>query len=244
MKRVIHWLLDILFPKYCLGCNKENSYLCKDCFAAIPILQNAHCFLCGLRSPTGHVCKKCKNKFHPALSGLLIASNWNNLLLRQIIYKYKYSFIKELSQPLSQIIIKFLLNLNFILLNSQFIIIPVPLHKRRLQWRGFNQAELLAQEISGFLGIPINNQILERARYTLPQAEIKSKQERYQNIKNVFKVNEKINSTSLNNPLNIKSKIIILIDDICTTTSTLEECAKTLKPLGPKEIWALAIARG
>lgn len=75
LQKIFNWFLDLVLPKYCLGCRKENFYVCDDCFKQIKILSSINCFICGRRSPTGRICKKCKNKFHPALNGLLVASD-------------------------------------------------------------------------------------------------------------------------------------------------------------------------
>jgi len=240
MHDLLNWSLDCIFPKYCIGCKKEGFYVCQNCLSLIPILSHANCFLCGRRSPNGHICNNCNDKFHPKLKGLLVASDWNNLLLRQIIYTYKYKFIKELSEPLSYIMIKFLETIRFN--NCKFdelVLIPVPLNKKRLIWRGYNQAEFLAQKISEYYLIPVNSEILKRSRSTLPQVEIKNRNERQKNILGAFKINENMNGN-----FDLKNKIVILVDDVCTTSATLEECANVLKPLKPKEIFGLVIARG
>jgi predicted amidophosphoribosyltransferase len=175
INKIKNYLLDLFFPKYCLSCGKENFYICPECFSAIAIQKNIHCFLCGRRSPTGYVCKNCREKNHPVLNGLLVASDWSNLLLRQIIYEYKYRFVKELSEPLSKIMIKFLETCQLINLpTDQLILIPVPLHPHRLLWRGFNQAEFLAKKISAHFNWPLFNDVLIRCRHTLPQMDIKS----------------------------------------------------------------------
>jgi len=238
-----NWFLDCLFPKYCLGCSKEDSYICNDCFDTIPVLQHTNCFLCDKRSPSGFICEKCKIKIHPKLNGLLAASSWNSPLLRQMIYQYKYNFIKELSEPLTQLIIRYLENINFFNNNASTndsILVPVPLHKRRLVWRGFNQAQLLAQKVGDHFQIPVSNIILKRSRSTLPQVEIKNKNQRRKNIQGAFKIvyeQSKVYDS-------VKNKTVILVDDVCTTSATLEECAKVLQPLKPQAILGLVIARG
>jgi len=230
--------LDIIFPKYCLGCGQEGSYLCFKCSLAIPLQKSITCFFCDHRSPTGYVCRKCRRKHHPALAGLLVASHWNNLLLRQIIYEYKYRFIKELSEPLSKIMINFLENIKLTNWQTdQLILVPVPLHPRRILWRGFNQAEILAKEIGRHFNLPSIADTLIRQRHTLPQMDIHDQIKRSKNVAAAFALSEK-------KSVSLKNKVVILVDDICTTGSTLEECAKALKPLKPKEIWGLVIARG
>lgn len=231
------FILDLLFPKFCLGCQKEGFYICHQCFEKIEINKFSNCFICGKRTSDNQVCQNCQRK--TKLTGLLIASDWENLLLRQIIYEYKYRFIKDLSKPLGQIMINYLKSHQ--LINSstnQIILIPIPLHSRRFVWRGFNQAELLAQEVGKYFNLSVRTDILKRTRHTLPQMDIKEQKERQENISQAFSWNPDFNQEI------IKNKIIILIDDVCTTGSTLEECAKIFKPLKPKEIWGLVIARG
>jgi len=234
--------LDCLFPKHCLGCNKEGSHLCDRCFASLPISKGITCFACGRRSTQGYACKACRKKSYLKLSGLLVASDWNNPLLKQLIYAYKYNFLKELSTSLSIIASEYLRAYFLDRLQSQEIIfVSVPLHPRRLAWRDFNQAELLTKTIGEILDIPIAEKILIRNRYTLPQAEIHNQVERKLNLKEAFSLAK--NLTQKNKDL-LKNKIVILVDDVATTGATIQECAKILRPLSPKEIWGLVIARG
>ncbi|MBI4709456.1 MAG: ComF family protein [Candidatus Portnoybacteria bacterium] len=174
-----------------------------------------------------------------------------------MIYECKYRFIKDLTKPLGEIL-KIFLETNKLtnpvlsevkgwqterLTNwetDKLILIPVPLHKKRLLWRGFNQAGLIALKINEDFKIPVLNNLIFRSRHTPPQMEIKNNLEREKNIFSAFRLNS--NFDLKNNP--IKNNVVILIDDICTTGSTLNECAKILKPLKPKEIWGLVIARG
>ncbi|KKT24430.1 MAG: Phosphoribosyltransferase [Parcubacteria group bacterium GW2011_GWA2_43_9b] len=243
--KIAHWYLDLIFPKFCLGCGQEGSHLCLGCFDTLPITKSTACFICGKRSPSGQACQNCRRKHHSFLSGILIASDWNNLLLRQIIYGYKYQFIKELAASLSQLMINFLqTNKPTNWSTDELILIPVPLHGRRLAWRGFNQAEILTKKISGYFNTELNQSLLIRRRYTLPQKEISNQKERVVNIKSAFALSPKLNLPNNTNNNLIKNKIIILVDDVCTTGSTLEDCARALSPLKPKEIWGLVIARG
>ncbi len=162
-----------------------------------------------------------------------------------MIYGYKYNFVKELAEPLSRIIINFLETIDFVSIEDEdvklndLILVPVPLHKRRALWRGFNQAELLCRNIGKNFDLETKT-ILKRTRNTLPQAEIANRDERRKNIQNAFAISDDFK----NRADEFKNKIFILVDDVCTTTATLEECAKVLKILKPKEILGLVIARG
>lgn len=248
MKKFLNFLLDLLFPKLCLSCSQEGFYVCPECLKKVPIQKNLYCYICGKRTPHGKICLNCKSKTGSKLTGILIASDWNNLLVRQMIYEYKYRFIKDLSLPLAQLLIIFLNQSGFFSQNlplniDSYVFIPVPLHPRRLAWRGFNQAEFLAKHLNEYLKISLINNLIIRPRHTPPQMDIADKLERIKNVSSAFKLNPDFE----NKPLTcsqVRNKVVILVDDICTTGSTLEECAKVLKPLKPKEIWGLVLARG
>jgi len=237
------FILDILFPKFCLNCKKEGSYLCSDCLSLIDISDRIYCPFCKypkivLDKRTCKSCRKTKN-----LDGLYCATSYNNFIVKNLINKYKYEpFIKELKTSLSLLIIYHLLiinnsiseNTNIKEIFKDFLIIPVPLSKKKIKRRGFNQSEEIAKELSTFLQIPLINNCLLKIKETFPQAQLKEK-EREENIKNVF---------ICNTPEKIKNRKILLIDDVFTTGSTMEECAKVLKKSGAKEVWGVVIARG
>jgi competence protein ComFC len=120
------------------------------------------------------------------------------------------------------------------------IIIPVPLHKRKLRYRGFNQSQLLANAISDNLAPPIKIRtadILERKKYNPAQMEIKNYQKRIENVKNIFSLRPDFDKIMLRN------KIVLLVDDIATTGATLQECTKVLKENGVKKVFAVVAAR-
>lgn len=227
-------ILDFFYPKFCISCNKENTYLCPDCFSKIKLFPSSTCPYCNSRSFEGLICKNHRKN----LKGFISAVPYSENILRKIIDAQKYSFIKELSKPLAFLIFKFLKEnpeIEFFKNPTNFVIIPIPLHSRRLRWRGFNQAEEIAKELSPLLKIPIETKILSRKKYTKSQARLKEK-EKIENVKGAFDVNIKFIK-------NIKNKKIILVDDVATTLSTLEEAAKTLK-VGAKETWGLTVAKG
>ncbi len=234
LKKIHAFALDLLFPKTCINCGKEGFYICQNCFEKIELNKFSACYVCNRHTLDNYVCQECKSK--TKLTGMLVASQWENELLRQLIYEYKYRFIKEISKPLSQILINYIKMTNKRLLNIDNLFISfVPLHTKRAHWRGFNQAELLAKELCNRLNIPFGS-LLTRHKNTSPQAEMKKQKDRQKNIDQAFSL--------IRNPPVLKDKNVLLIDDICTTGATLEECAKALKPLKPKEVWGLVLARG
>ncbi|MEA2007116.1 MAG: ComF family protein [Patescibacteria group bacterium] len=231
--------LDLLFPIKCIGCGLEKKFICNDCLKKIPLKSLQNCPVCE-RAITlnGEVCKTCKNSSSFPLKGLFVASDYKDPLLSKAIHLYKYKFAHELVFSLGQILEKALSRHGG---PAPDVIIPIPLHKRRLRWRGFNQAFLLAQHLSENLlphmTIPIQNELVVRSRYAGSQMKVKDYTARFQNVSGAFQINDEANSFVL------KKKNVLLVDDICTTGATLSECAKQLQKLHPKSISAIVLAR-
>lgn len=223
-------ILDTFFPIQCLGCGKFDQWICDNCHKTFPILTEQHCPICKKNiTQNGEVCFACQKKEDPDLTGVFIASTYQSELLKTTVHHYKYRFVEKLSEPLALLIAQALQNSK---LPTPDLIIPVPLHKRRLRWRGFNQAKTLADSLD--LNIPIINNVLIRKKYTIPQVKMKNKNQRMKNLNGAFEIK---------NTEKIKDKKILLVDDIITTGTTLSICATILKQAGAKEIRALVIAR-
>jgi ComF family protein len=203
------YFLDLMFPIHCLGCNKEGSHLCDDCVDSIPLEIS--------QTRTQYV------------DHLYSATNFDHPLLNRALKEFKYRFVKDLSQPLAKIIKRMLRENNLVF--NYFIAIPVPLSKKRINWRGFNQAELIAKHLDW--GITTN--IIFRKKSSKPQADIENKEERSLNVEDNFEINSKID---------VKNKNFVLIDDVATTGSTLNECAKIIKQNGAKTVIGITVAHG
>jgi len=165
------------------------------------------------------------------LDRLFFATVFKNQIVKKLIHNYKYPpFINELSNILSDMII---VHLTFIGMKSQlsdFILAPIPISKKRLNYRGFNQAEELAKKLSLRLNLKTKN-VLIKTRETDSQVDL-DKDQRKKNIENVFSLAE-----------DIKGKNILLIDDVFTTGATIDEAARILKQNGAKQVWAAVVAR-
>lgn len=234
LAKIKNLFLDLFFPKKCLGCGKADIYICNDCFNKIEINPNNTCFFCGKITWQGKICLECKKENY--LDRLIFVTEYANPLIRELIKSLKYHFVQELAKPLSKLLIKTLENFNLTFLPKEdFLIIPVPLYKSRERFRGFNQAELLAREISDYFKIPISINVLKRKLHTYPQAKIKDMKKRKKNLENIFETNPEES---------VAGKTIILIDDVITTGATLIEAAKILKQSNAKEVWAITIAKG
>ena len=215
--KVKNFILDLLYPRFCFNCGREGSYLCEDCQSILGVL-NTH--------------QKHQTQ---TLKDLYFALPYQETLIKNLIQKFKYQlFVKGLAISLTSLIITHFQLLDNKLNFSGFTLIPVPLEKSKLKWRGFNQTEEIGKELARFLKIPLVNNVLVKTKETLPQVEL-SDEERKENVKDVF---------SIKNEYQILGKKILLVDDIYTTGSTLEECAKVLKKAGVKEIIGIVVARG
>jgi len=124
------------------------------------------------------------------------------------------------------------LNYYKIPLSKQTIIMPIPLHPRKERVRGFNQADLLAHDLAKHLSLTIDTHTLVRTAYNTPQTRLHA-QERRANVENIF---------SIRNREKVYKKIVVLLDDVKTTGSTLEQAAHILKQAGAKEIWTITFA--
>lgn len=231
--QIKNFLLNVFFPKFCLGCGQEGTYFCEDCQACLEISEENFC-LC--ENPKRLIeAGKCRNCQPKKLDSLYFAGAYQNKLIKKLIHQFKYEpFIKELAGPLTDLIIT-----HFLLLKKSEetwkgkILIPIPLFKRNLKRRGFNQAEEITKNLAKILEIPSSN-CLVKIKETPSQTEL-SGREREKNIKGTF---------SVKNKELIKNRKVILVDDIYTTGATMNEAAKILKEAGAKEVEGIVVARG
>jgi len=153
-------------------------------------------------------------------------------VLKEAIHSFKFGAHLRLLPIFTELVINFAMR--YIDIDTFDVVVPVPLHKTKLREREFNQAQLLAKDFSDKKSLPINSWGLKKIRNTKPQTEF-NKDKRRSNIKNAFKVTD---SSCF------KDKKILLMDDVFTTGSTLNECAKMLTESGAKSVECLVVARG
>ncbi|MBI4919747.1 ComF family protein [Candidatus Azambacteria bacterium] len=259
-----NFLLDLIFPRYCPGCKKEIasnrlSPICDDCFDKIALNSGIQCHVCGLRNnysdclpardiPEGH--KKCQKE--TSLQGIFSAGRYEDPILREMIHLFKYQSVESFKTPLSRLIIGYLTkeNLAEVFGENGIVLSPIPLTLRRKIKRGFNQSELLAEEIGKFLNCPVAN-LLKRKKFSGPQAEISDWKKRKENIFGAFAINEPIfpiltkTAACRRRAANFDGiKKVILVDDVSTSGATLEEAARVLKNAGIKEVYGIVAAKG
>ncbi len=202
--KIFKKILAVLFPSKCLGCKKENEILCQDCLIKIS------------RPDT------------PYLNGVHIAANYQDPVLKKALWMLKYQGVKQLAKPLADLTKERVWKK---LKTEDWLIVPVPLSKKKLRNRGYNQAELIAKEISP----NILTDVLFKKFHTKSQVEVKDKEERLANI---------IGSFGITNPEKIRGKKIILLDDVRTTGATTREAKKVLRSAGAKKVVGVVVARG
>jgi ComF family protein len=226
MKNTFRSLLDALFPPCCCGCRRSGFTLCPSCLAAIPLITPPLCQHCGTPLLHGR-CLNCV-KGLVKLQGLRVVGLYQEPL-RSYILQLKYAGCTALAGPLGS-----LLAYSFQRYCLQAdVIVPVPLHAQRQKARGYNQSQLLACACAQTLHIPCNDRLVTRVRATHVQASLPA-QERQKNVSQAFRCTR---------PQEVMGRRVLLIDDVCTTGSTLEACAAPLLQAGARAVWGLVLAR-
>lgn len=224
-------ILDIFFPPVCISCGKnltDVETICPACIETIPLNSSLFCGQCGARLPVNE--KICHFGF-PYILGA--ATTYKNETVRGLVKELKFGLIKNAKRPLAELLIHYADNTG--VMGKDWIVVPVPLGKKRLRERGFNQAELIAEIFAGHFSLPLEKDGFIRRKETTPQSEIKKIGDRAKNTKDCFEVTM---------PEKFAGRKIILIDDVSTSGSTFFEAAGTLKKSGAKKIIALAVAKG
>jgi ComF family protein len=234
LKTSLKAILDFFLPGFCLFCHsplgpESASLACPQCLEEIALIPQPFCSCCGapFRGAVGleHLCQDCLTN-PPPFSRARAVAFYDGLVL-QAIHRLKYQRQLIYAKFLGQILAA---AGALELVNAADLLVPVPLHPRRLRRRGFNQAILLART---FPDLPLGLEVLVRRRPTLPQLKL-SPQERQINVKGAFAVPD---------PSAINGKSILLVDDVYTTGATVKECARALRRAGVAKVEILTVAR-
>ena len=220
--------LDLLFPRRCVGCEEEGSFLCARCEAALPRLVAPFCRLCAQPLTSSELCSRCREAPPPGLEGIR-APYLMEGAVRDCVHRLKYQDFRALGRVLGGLLAAYASELAL----PASVLVPVPLHPRRLRARGYNQAALLAQEMGRRMGVPVAEGALRRSRAAPPQARSSDVEARRRNVEGSFIVRD-------GSPA---GRAVLLVDDVCTTGSTLSACASALKAAGAASVWAVTAAR-
>lgn len=222
--KVTETLLRLVFPPKCIFCKKilhigRELEICTNCFEKINFIKKPLFIDNNLQIQD------------PTRYSIACVCEYSSII-KDVIVKYKFldkpSFCRAFGLLLAQRVLETYSDIKFDMLVS------VPLHKKREKERGYNQANLIAQQVSSITGIKNNSKVIKRVINTKPQSLL-GKEERQGNLDNAFTIVK---------PEVIKEKTILLIDDVLTTGATLEHCIKSLKHAGAKNIYGAVIATG
>jgi len=237
-------LIDLIFPPRCLICQAflqdqntlqggQDLPFCQACFNDFTVIRSPICSLCGRPFSDGaerdRVCEDCLRK-RPSYDVARAPYLYDGALMTAI-HELKYAQRSHLADSLGSLLASFAQTWIGELKGS--LIMPVPLHPRRLRARGFNQSLLLARCVASKTGSDLDFLSLRRTKFTKPQTELTS-EERKKNVRKAFEVMK---------PELVKGRTILLVDDVATTGSTLNECAKALKRAGAESVLCLVLAR-
>jgi len=229
---------EVIFPSRCLGCSEilhpfTGQMFCPECNDKVNFIDGSMCPVCGTTfsdSPAeDHLCGECLEK-KPYFSAARAVFSYEDIILNAI-HQFKYH--RDIST--GKILASFVADFSFpdIDFSDCSLILPVPLHVKRLRERGFNQSLILARALGKKHHIPVSFSLLKRKLFTPTQAG-SNKKERKQNIKGAFQITH---------PQKIAGQNIILVDDVYTTGATVNECSKILIRAGAEKVSVLTLAR-
>ncbi len=223
-------LIDQLFPRYCLMCNRVGDYLCKECLKSrVHICWDTYCCVCGAKAKKGLIHSECKE--YTYLDGHIFVTSYDEGV-KELIMQGKYSFNYNNFVFMGELMSKFLKFYNF---SHDLTLVPIPSTPRKRRLRGFNQSEIMCETISRKTGYK-SVKLLKKIKEVTAQADLTG-EERRLNLKDTFSIN-----SIAQNKLQ-KHKSIVLIDDVFTTGSTLNECARVLKENGFDKIYGYTFAK-
>jgi ComF family protein len=236
MKFFLDACKDLVFPAHCLECDrrlplKRPPLFCDDCLSDISFIGSPYCTCCGLPFQSGHGqhhCSQCHVKpysFDLARAAVLYQEPVSSLI-SSLKFNGQLTGLPTLAALAES-------STGFSDLSEPEIILPVPLHDRRLRERGFNQAAVLAHAIFKKRRKKITTAILVRNRATIPQTGLSGRLRR----KNLF------GAFSIKQPKMVQGKRILLIDDVFTTGSTVNECARTLRKHGAEQVEVFTLCK-
>ena len=219
--------LDLLFPQYCVGCGKEGDFLCSSCRQSLPEITPPLCPRCGRPQSSGILCPSCV-AWQAKIDGIRSPFRFDGVM-RQAIHQLKYRNLRALVIPLAKLLHDYLIAYPL----SAEVLVPVPLHPKRLRERGYNQSGLLAQELGKLTNLPVVEGCLIRRHHTPPQARTTTVEERWSNTADAFVCRDR----------ELRDRSVLLIDDVSTSGATLDACAAALKDAGANSVWGLVVAR-
>ncbi len=218
-------LLDLFFPPRCPGCGHVGDLFCRACRAEVEPIVQLVCQRCGRPTIQDALCSDCR-PYDSKLDGIVAAVVFAGPV-REAIHSLKYANGRALAVPLAGYMVEAWRRADL----PADCIVPVPLHASRRAERGYNQSALLARVLGPAVGVPVDEKLVTRRKATRQQALLNAA-ERRENVRDAFICRG-----------GVVGKQIVLVDDVCTTGSTLEACGAALRAAGATSVWALTLAR-
>lgn len=234
LKKIPEILINLVFPRRCPVCDEIvvpfGELVCPTCHAGIRYVSEPTCIKCGkeMNQEEEEYCHDCANKVHQYERGMAL---YGYKGMSDSIYRFKYRGRQEYAQFYGMELAEHLGD-RIRGLHADALI-PVPIHFTKKRKRGYNQAQLIAAQLSKQLQIPMYSGLISRCRKTAPQKDLSGK-ERQNNLKKAFKMNRN----------DVKLDTIVIIDDIYTTGSTIDAMADVLKSAGVTHVYYVALAIG
>lgn len=230
--KLFHQVLDLLLPPRCISCQTivtMDKTLCEHCWGEANFICAPFCKCCGLPFefdvPDGALCLDCARQRPPFVEARSVFAYDD--FSRRLVLSFKHGDRPDLAPTLAH----WMARSAPTMIEQSDVILPVPLHWRRLMARRFNQAALLSKEISTLTQTPWRTDLLHRVRNTTPQGHL-SRIARQKNLKNAFSCRKSIHGMR-----------VLLIDDVLTTGATLLNCTNALHKAGALEVRVLTLAR-
>ena len=239
LQRLGRGALDLVYAPRCLLCGQpltsDDDHVCAACSAGLPLISGAHCPHCyrpiRTRSGTDQLCGACRLHPRGPVTRVAAAGEYRGGL-RELIHLYKYSRYQFLADRLAELVLR--QGESAGIFDGVDWLVPIPLHWTRARWRGFNQARELADRCAVRTGIGVlPRRDFVRVRRTTPQVCLNAAG-RAENIRGAFVVRR---------GERIEGACLLLLDDVLTTGSTANECARALRSAGAREVRALVIGR-
>ncbi|MDH4183080.1 MAG: ComF family protein [Nitrospinota bacterium] len=233
--------LGALFPSSCLSCRQPRPIaeagLCQQCLGTLRYPPLNLCAICAasldftyeIDTGTEYFCGQCRQ--NPPPYGAAVYALAYEGPARDLIHAFKFGYSPYLAKPLAMLGRERLVP--WLAARKGSVIVPTPLHWRRLYWRGYNHAYLLAVRLGRMAGLPVEEGLLTRTRHTAQQFGL-SRDKRNENVKSAFKAP---------NPARVQGRDIILFDDIVTTGATVGECAKAIWKAKPNSVSVASLCK-
>ncbi|MBI2965779.1 MAG: ComF family protein [Chloroflexi bacterium] len=224
--RLARSVAELAYPAKCVHCGSRGQILCQDCIGRCTRLGERVCRRCSEPLVTPSLCGPCA--FRPLTVSTTVALFAFDGAVRDAVHGLKYDDLRALAPLMGRLMAS---DPKVAALNFDTVV-PVPLHPKRMQRRGYNQAHLLAKEITRSLEAPLDAKCLQRVVDTAPLARTTSRADREAGVKEAFRAGPEAGG-----------RHILLVDDVTTTGSTLRECASALLAAGAAEVNAVVFAR-